>query len=453
MPSKAIESATYPRDTDDLLKRIARRYIFGPEFDKARSVHQEMQWYPRAQVAQLQWETLCGLLAEVLAANEFYRSRLRSIFPNASFTREMFEKIPPLTRSDLVSSWDVIGNAGKRDRIMQRRSGGSSGLSVEVPLDVPTYSWYMATLWRGFQWWDANLTERGVVLLGPIGGSIRGIAAHAKDWAMNWLRLPVDDRFDRKAAEILDAIIAFRPTFIYGYPSAVHRLATAIHKRGWRSHANLKVIVLTGEPIYLFQRRSIADAFQCPVTEEYGSGELGCVAFQCPKGSLHLTVENVFIETVPSTPQSDGPGGRVLATHLRNRLFPLIRYESGDLASLETEPCQCGRELPTLRVLGRTRDRLVNHDGSLLARPRVDQFLDLLPGALQGRVRMVHTSPGSVVLQVEQTTAPQGLLKDALSAAETVLGPGWRLSAVEVDHLARLPSGKLLYFQRAQAHR
>lgn len=450
--SNDLSSRRHAGGSGDPLKRLARRYIFGPEFDIARSVHRDMQWYPRPRATRFQWDTLCTLLEEVHAKNEFYRNRLSHVFPNPHFTLEMFKQIPPLTRSELVSSWDAIRNAGKRGRVMQRRSGGSSGMSVNIPLDVPTYCWYMATLWRGFQWWDADLTERGAILLGPLGGSFRRFAVQAKDWAMNWLRISVDDQFDRHAQDILDDIIAFSPSFIYGFPSALHRLAMVIHSHGWHPKCYPKVIVLTGEPIYPFQRRSISDAFQCPVAEEYGSGELGCIAFQCPQGSLHITVENVFIETVPTVPLAGDSGGLVLATHLRNRGFPLIRYESGDVGLVEADPCRCGRELPTLKVLGRTKDRLVSHDGAQLARPRIDRLLDLLPDALQGHVRIAHTSPGSVALQIERTSARQGLLKDAVAAAETVLGPGWHLSTVEVERLTRLPSGKLLYFQRSQAH-
>jgi hypothetical protein len=60
-----------------------------------------------------------------------------------------------------------------------------------------------------------------------------------------------------------------------------------------------------GEPLYVFQRQAIAETLECPVIEEYGSGELGSVAFECPHGALHVTAENVFLETVPA---EDGGG-------------------------------------------------------------------------------------------------------------------------------------------------
>ena len=51
------------------------------------------------------------------------------------------------------------------------------------------------------------------------------------------------------------------------------------------------------------------------------------------------------------------PGARLLVTNLFNRVQPLIRFEITDVATLEREPCPCGRTLLRLRSLaGRTAD-------------------------------------------------------------------------------------------------
>jgi phenylacetate-CoA ligase len=51
------------------------------------------------------------------------------------------------------------------------------------------------------------------------------------------------------------------------------------------------------------------------------------------------------------------PGARLLVTNFFNRVQPLIRFELTDVATLEPEPCPCGRTLLRLRSLaGRAAD-------------------------------------------------------------------------------------------------
>ncbi len=437
----------------DRIRQAGWHYLFGQEWDRAKFVHWTTQWYPNWLVTEKQWTTVCDLIAYAREVSPFYRERLASPDLGSPFMRETFDRILPLTRTDLVSSWDAIRATAANGGMMRRHSGASSGVSVQILVDAATYCWYVAGTWRGLRWWDSDFSERGAILLGPGGSWPRSLAVRAKDWVMNWLRVPVDHRFPARLPQILGRMAEFGPAFIYGYPSAVEQLAREVKVRGWRPTGRLKVAVLTGEPVYGFQRRAIEDAFQCPVAEEYGNGELGSIAFQCPEGNLHITAENVFLETVPLEPPLNGVGGRILATQLRNRLFPLIRYEIGDLGMLPSDPCPCGRGLPTVRVLGRARDRLLGPTGTIVARPRMEEYFNAIPAHLQGRVQVAHGKPGYLVLCVERGRGSRDDLALATAVGTDVFGADWHVGSVGVERLERLPSGKLPYFLRVKAHR
>jgi phenylacetate-CoA ligase len=385
------------------------------------------------------------MVAHACATSEFYRSRLADAAPEPVLTPEGFRRIQPLRRRDVERySSRMAGSADRIAGIMHRRSGGSSGGAVRIPLDRATYCWYVAGTWRGLKWWGADFADRGAVLLGSGGGGLRRLAVRAKDWAMNWLRIIVEDGFDRTAPAALARIAAFRPAFLYGYPSAVHRLARAIRAReaGW--HGSLKVIALTGEPVYAFQRRAIEEAFECPVAEEYGNGEVGSMAFECPKRTLHATVENVFLEVEASA--ANGSGGPVLATQLRNRIFPLIRYETGDWGMVTVSGCRCGRALPAVRIAGRAQEQVLTDGRTVLARPLLERLLSALPQDLQGAVQIAQGAEGTVICRVERPgDAPRDLRRVAMLAAE-VFGAGSRVEALEAARFRRLPSGKLPYF-------
>jgi phenylacetate-CoA ligase len=429
------------------MKRVARRFLFGQELDAAQQAHGAIQWRPGSIVADVQWKQLSECVAYAREMSEFYRRRFRACEIGGELTPDAFRRITPLRREDVMSSWATIRTSAAGTGALRRRSGGSSGRRVSIPLDRATYCWYIAGTWRGFQWWGSDLADRGAIVLGDGGGGPERLVVRAKDWVMNWLRFPVSARFDEMASEILDRIARFDPTFIYGYPSAVHRLARVAGDGRSRGRSRLKVIVLTGEPLYAFQRRAIEQTFQCPVAEEYGNGEVGSMAFQCPEGTLHITAENVFLETAPTAQSSNGRGGPLLVTQLRNRLFPLIRYEIGDAGMISAEPCRCGRGLPAVAVVGRVEDQLVSHEGPVPARPRVERFLSALPDSLHGRVQVVHGPAGRLLLRVEHAGNGSDVRAHVLALGQAVFGPGWSLEAVAVEHLPRLASGKLPYFR------
>lgn len=423
------------------LRHAGRRILLSRSAEEARILHAEAQWWASDILRARQWGWLQEMLQVAWDESPFYRRRLAQIGP-PPIGPEAFRRVAPLTRQELATHAAEIGRA--RPRGLRRTSGGSGGAAVSIPLDRETYGWYVAGTWRGFQWWGVDPGAPIALLLGSSHVSpLHALLARAKDCVVNWRRYPVDAGFDDRTPQVLDGLERFQPALLYGYPSAVHRLVRTIRAQRRRPRVRPKAVVLTGEPLYVFQRQAIAETLECPVIEEYGSGELGSVAFECPHGTLHVTAEGVLLETVPA---ADG-GERVLATHLRNRVFPLIRYEIGDIGVVDSEPCGCGRGLPTLRILGRDRDRLDGARSRSLARPLVERCLGALPADLQGRVRVVHPGAGVVVLDVERPASGTiGGLEGVAEAAREAFDPGWRIEVRLVDRFERVPSGKLPYF-------
>ncbi|HLJ60672.1 MAG TPA: hypothetical protein VKZ50_13180 [bacterium] len=409
--------------------------------ETTRALPGEAQWWPTDVLRARQWHWLQEILRVARDTSPFYRRRMAGIC-GLPVSPEQLRLVPPVRREDLAEHAREIAPA--RDRVRQGPEGRS--VRVRVPLDRATYDWYVAGTRRGFQWWGVDPSDPVVSMLGRSWASrlSQGLVRSTGSQG-NWRQFLVDHGFDDRIHHVLGEIVRFKPAVLYGYPSAVHRLVRGIREGAGPSRIPLKAVVLTGEPLYLFQRQAIADTLQCPVIEEYGSVELGSVAFECPNGTLHVAAETVFLETLPG----DAGGERLLATHLRNRAFPLIRYEIGDIGVLDSEPCGCGRGLPTLRILGRASDGLAGARWQSPARPLVERCLGALPAGLQGRTRVLHPSTGLVVLEVER--APSGeidRLDDLLAAARETFDPEWRIGVRQVERFVRLRSGKLPYFVR-----
>jgi phenylacetate-CoA ligase len=99
----------------------------------------------------------------------------------------------------------------------------------------------------------------------------------------------------------------------------------------------------------------------------YGLSEM-CgpgVAAECPEArdGLHVNEDHFLVEVVDpdgDAPLADGEEGELVFTTLTKEALPLLRYRTGDIASLNREPCRCGRSFARMSaVRGRHDDMLI----------------------------------------------------------------------------------------------
>jgi phenylacetate-CoA ligase len=73
------------------------------------------------------------------------------------------------------------------------------------------------------------------------------------------------------------------------------------------------------------------------------------IAFECQeKNGLHVSEDHFLLEVVEpdsGNPCPPGETGEVVLTTLSTKAFPLIRFRTGDLASILPGDCPCGRTL------------------------------------------------------------------------------------------------------------
>jgi phenylacetate-CoA ligase len=114
-------------------------------------------------------------------------------------------------------------------------------------------------------------------------------------------------------------------------------------------------------------RAAVEHAFDIAALDIYGLSEIvgPGVSFECLEGrnGAHVNEDHFLVEAVDSrsgVPVPDGEVGELVFTTLTKEALPLLRYRTGDLASLAREPCACGRTFARMsRVLGRTDDMLI----------------------------------------------------------------------------------------------
>lgn len=126
-----------------------------------------------------------------------------------------------------------------------------------------------------------------------------------------------------------------------------------------------QAVLSTASTLSAELRKEMEEYFRCPVVDFYSTNETGPIASNCPKHPqrFHLLSPDIRLELLDSfqtsppaeeqapeqpVPQERGntdSRSRQSTVHItggRNPLLPLLRYDTGDVAVLSRETCDCG---------------------------------------------------------------------------------------------------------------
>lgn len=150
-------------------------------------------------------------------------------------------------------------------------------------------------------------------------------------------------------------------SWIHGYPSQIAILAGYIIDLGLSPLPNLKIITYGSENLFEYQRELISKAFKVPIRTHYGLAEGVANISQLPDGSYKVDDDFCYVEFIPT---SDPERFRIIGTNFSNVAFPLIRYDTGDIAIIKKE-----NDRSVIKGIdGRSDDYIVRSDGVKVAR-------------------------------------------------------------------------------------
>lgn len=188
----------------------------------------------------------------------------------------------------------------------------------------------------------------------------------------------------------MDIISSIHPTVIVGVPSFLRKLAHHLASHGVDpAAASVRRLVCIGEPVrgrdmqLLPLGREIETLWNASVHSTYASSECVTTFCECTArqgGHLHPDLAVVEILDERGVPAEPGAVGEVTLTPLAVQGMPLIRFKTGDMSFLMTEPCACGRNSPRLGpILGR-RQQMMKVRGTSLYPQAVFAALDEIRG-------------------------------------------------------------------------
>lgn len=436
--------------------RLHRSFIY-PAVLRLRGEHamygvrdelESLQWASQQTLEERQQKNLAELLRHsVRTIPRFRRSPLDAGQSDGELV-EAFRDLPPLTKDELQENRESLLSGSVSDRTTEKTTSGSTGEPVTVRKNAAAVAHERAATWMSYGWFGIDVCDPCArfwgsrTALGP---------ARVREWltslVANQVRFSAfsfsEDDLERYWQRCLD----YRPAYFYGYVSMLTEFARYVESKGYDgAQLDLKAVVSTAEALSDPQRDLIEQTFGAPVQNEYGCGEVGPIAYECPEGGLHVMTPNVLVELLAEdgTPVEPGETGHVHVTDLKNRAMPLIRYRVGDMASWGDE-CACGRGFPVLdRVFGREYDFVEDESGEKYHGEYFLYLFEELAGSGRrfSKARVIQESRSVLIIEIQ---SPADFTEKDRTKLKTRIEndmAGMTVQIREVAEISRLASGK-----------
>ncbi|AOL34818.1 MULTISPECIES: AMP-binding protein [Geobacillus] len=321
----------------------------------------------RSELEALQLERLRATAERVYERVPFYRQRFdeKGVKPDDIRTLEDVRKLPFTTKRDLRDHYPFGLLAVDLSQCVRvHASSGTSG--------KPTVVAYTK---QDIERW-ADIVARAIVIAGGKPGDVihnaygyglftGGLGLHYGSERLGAVTVPVSGgNTDRQVMIIED----FQPTVICATPSYVLNIAERMKELGKDPRqTSLKYGIFGAEPWSEEMRRTLEETFDMKACDIYGLSEVigPGVAMECheAQNGLHIAEDHFLVEVIdPKTlePVAEGEEGELVFTSLTKEAFPVIRYRTGDIASVTRERCACGRTTARMsRVKGRVDDMII----------------------------------------------------------------------------------------------
>jgi phenylacetate-CoA ligase len=385
---------------------------------------------PAEPLTGLQLERLRALIDRLLALGGLQGTRLKEagVAAGADVNLATLSRLPTTDKRDLWEAYPFGLLAVPRTEVVAVH--GSSGTGGRPTLVA--YTRDDLKLW-------ARMCARALAAAGATPASLvhnaygyglftGGLGIHQGAIELGATVVPVSGGMTARQVTLIRDL---RPDILTCTPSYAIRLGEALAEAGAGpgDGLSLRAGIFGAEPWTHEMRLRLEELLGIRALDIYGLSEIigPGVASECivAADGLHVNEDHFLVEALDpltGSPVPDGQPGELTFTTMTKQALPLLRYRTGDIASLRRGTCQCGRNLVKMsKIIGRKDDMLV--------------------------VRGVNVYPSEIerVLLDQDALAPDYLLVvDERSPQQRLIAicePGTRSSGLEPD--IRLIESKL----------
>ncbi len=319
---------------------------------------------PFSELRALQERRLRSTVSHAYTGSEFYRELFKKsgIKPDNIRSLDDLSKLPFTTKRDFRDTYPTgMFCVSKQQIVRYHASSGTTGKPTLVAYTRDDILDWTTSLARGM----ASLgIGRGDVLQNSYGYGLftGGLGFHYASEMIGAVTIPTGAGATERQIEFIQdlgtTVITCTPSYFLHIKEAAEKLGVDFKK------THLKAGMFGAEPWSENMRKRIEDA-GIKAYDVFGTSELSGPLFSechCQSG-IHAWADLFLMEVIdPKTGETigDDEQGELVVTSLSKEALPLIRYRIGDLTTLNSEVCECGRTHPRLmRIRGRVDDMLI----------------------------------------------------------------------------------------------
>lgn len=429
--------------------RIQERMLGRRTFAFLRELEEAQRW-PRERLEELRLRRLKHVVAKAYEHTPYWRSVMdeAGFSPDDVQSLSDLQRFPLLDRETIRARREEMVWRGDRRRFMLVRTSGSTNEALQFYTDSDREAQINAARIRGHRWIGINKGDREMYFWGcPIELNKQDRIKRIRDVLIND---GLTNGFELKPELVVEYYrywMRWRPKCIFGYPNSLTLMAlmarpqsidlTALKSRG------LKVISTTSEMLTDPDRQLISEAFGVPVYDSYGLREGGLVGHECLHSTMHTMDDQIVLETIdPHTLEPTEGEGELVLTNLFSTVTPIIRYRTGDVVTLSSEPCPCGLNLHSLKISGgRVADFVVTSDGKWIPGYAFIYICRAVKGIVKFQAQQDRRGEIRVVLVTDESFPADGREQVARQARARLRSDD-EVTVQVVDDIRPAPSGK-----------
>lgn len=390
--------------------------------------------------------------AQDLARFAFEQSPFyRAYYSDHGFTRVDFDDpavldaLPIMTKQLLRENGQAIPTPEATPKNTSRSvTSGSTGEPLALLRDVRVPA--RAYEWRLMSWWGVNPGSDVATIDRYYRTTSQSRRQNILYWPARRIQMDTFDISETAVDEFIRLWRRVRPEYLTGYVGGVVALARLATQRGIEL-APPRAIGVTAGPLLPTQRNEIQRFFRAPVYDHYRTSEANWLAGECAEQSgLHLFQDTKRIEILrdgrATKPDEDG---EIIVTDLGNRVFPIIRYATGDVSSRIDHVCACGRPHPLIRpVQGRVIDFLSLPSGKVIVGGLTGTFAGLDDYVRQFQIYQAANFDIEVRVMLTEHPDSVRIAEERVARLRANVGGEAAVSMRIVDHIES-QKGKLRY--------
>jgi phenylacetate-CoA ligase len=325
----------------------------------------QLETLPRERLAQLQLDRLRRLVERVKQRVPLYRTRLADAEPEDLGSLDELRHLPFTRKEDLRDTYPLGMVAVPREELARiHASSGTTGKPTVVAYTAGDLDLFGCVNARTLAMAGAapGMTLHNAYGYGLFTG---GLGVHAGGETLGLDVVPVSGGMTERQLTLIEDL---RPDVIACTPSYALTLASAFAERGVSpDDISLQYAAVGAEPWTERMRDEIDAGLGVSCTNIYGLSEIIGPGVSCEcveeRAGSHVNEDHFLPEIVDpdyGEPLPDGEEGVLVLTTLTKEALPLVRYWTGDVCSLSTAPCACGRTLARMGpIVGRSDDMLI----------------------------------------------------------------------------------------------